>query len=280
MSRNTSSNSWGDPHTLLRERCLIHYWVVGPENAPVVILTHGASMDHRMFDDQLDPLLNAGYCVLTWDVRGHGLSKPIGTQFNVPVVVDDLVAILDQLEINQATLVGQSFGGYVSQELLFRHPERVTAVGIIGATDITSVPPRLEQLALKLSSYLFKIWPDRHLRTVIADYTAENEDVKQYAYNATRQLSKSEFITVWKGVASALHDEPEYRIHKPLLVTHGELDKTGTIARDAPSWAKREPTCRYEVIPDAGHNANHDNPDWFNRVLVDFLMQHVPSEEL
>ncbi len=115
-------------------------------------------MDHRMFDDQLDPLPNAGYRVLTWDVRGHGLSKPIGTQFSVPGVVEDLVAILDQLEIDQVTLIGQSFGGYVSQELLFRHPERVTALGIIGATDITSVPPLLERLALKFSPYLFRIW--------------------------------------------------------------------------------------------------------------------------
>lgn len=278
MSWDTASDSWGDPGTLLRERCLLHYWIRGPEDAPVVVLTHGASMDHRMFTDQREALLDAGYRVLAWDVRGHGLSKPIGPRFSVSVVVEDLVAILDQLEIDRVIPVGHSFGGYVSQELLFRHPERVAAIGIIGATDITHVPPTLEYAALKLSSYLFRVWPDRHLRKVIADYTAENEAVRRYAYSATRHLSKQEFLTVWKGVASALHAEPDYRIPEPLLLTHGELDKTGTVARDAPAWAKREPNCRYEVIPNAGHNANQDNPEYFNRVLVDFLTRHVPPD--
>ena len=35
--------------------------------------------------------------------------------------------------------------------------------------------------------------------------------------------------------------------------------------------------CRYEVIPDAGHNANQDNPKFFNPHLVEFLREHVPA---
>jgi 3-oxoadipate enol-lactonase len=271
MPRDPDSTDWDEPYTLDRGGCRIHYWVVGSETAPLVVLTHGASMDHRMFDEQLEALCNAGYRVLTWDVRGHGVSKPIGSGFSLPIVVEDLLAILDSLDIDHVIAVGQSFGGYVSQELLFRNPERVAAIGIIGATDITTVPPTPEYVALKLSPYLFRIWPDRHLRKTIAAYTAEREAVRRYAYDATRQLSKREFLTVWKAVANALHDEPEYVVQKPMLLTHGEDDRTGTIARDGPSWAEREPNCRYEVIPNAGHNANQDNAAFFNRVLVEFL---------
>lgn len=202
------STYWGEPLTLTRDGCLLHYWVVGPEHAPVVLLTHGAAMDHRMFDAQLGPLLEAGYRVVSWDVRGHGLSKPIGAQFTVPVVVEDAVAILDHLGVEKVVPVGQSFGGYVSQELLFRYPERVSAIGIIGATDITQLPPRLEHIALEISPYVFRLWPGRHLRTVIARRTAETEPSRRYAYSAAWQLSKREFVTVWKGIASALHSEP------------------------------------------------------------------------
>lgn len=211
---------------------------------------------------------------MSWDIRGHGLSKPIGAAFSIQIVVDDLVAILDQLAVDTIISVGQSFGGYVSQELLFRYPERVTAITIIGSTDITTVPPMLENLTLKLSPYLFKIWPDRHLRKTIAKQTAQTEATKRYAYNATNQLSKSEFTTVWKAVADTLHAEPGYVIDRPFLLTHGEFDKTGTIARDAPLWAEKEPNCRYEVISNAGHNANQDNSEEFNEVLVAFLEQH------
>ncbi|RQG98947.1 alpha/beta fold hydrolase [Natrarchaeobius oligotrophus] len=268
---------WGKPKTLTRRGSLLHYWVCGPNDAPLVVLTHGASMDHRLFDAQLGALLEAGYRVLGWDVRGHGYSKPIGSACRVPVVVEDLIAILDRLEASEVVVVGQSFGGYVSQELLFRYPDRVTAICVVGATDLTQLPSRLEYVALRLSPSLFRIWPDRHLRRLVADRTAETESAKRYAHAATCQLSKREFVAVWKAVATALHAEPGYVIDRPLLLVHGEHDATGTIARDAPSWADRVPNCRYEVIPNAGHNANQDNPEAFNRVLLEFLDLHAPT---
>lgn len=263
--------------TLDRSGSRIHYWVCGPEDAPLVAFTHGASMDHRMFSSQVEPVVAAGYRVLTWDVRGHGYSKPIGRNFTVRAIAEDLSEIIDERGYEEATLVGQSFGGYVSQEFAFRYPNRVTALVVVGNTDITERPPRLEYVALRLSPYLFRLWPDGHLRKLIAKNTAQTTAVQKYAYNATCQLSKSEFVTVWKAVATCLHTAPDYRIPVPLLLTHGEGDKTGTIVRDSPSWADREPHARYEIVPDAGHNANQDNPSFFNSVLLEFLNEHVPA---
>ena len=271
MAGRGETVDWGEPFVLNKKGSLLHYWVVGPADAPMVVLSHGATMDHHLFDQQLEPLLQAGYRVVSWDIRGHGLSKPLGADFTVPLIVDDLVAILNELGVQNVVALGQSFGGYVSQELLMRCPERVDALGIIGATDITSIPSRTEYLALKLSPYLFKVWPYQNLKKVISARTAETERAKQYAYRATSHLSKQEFTTTWKGVADALHSEPGYVIEKPFLLTHGDADRTGTIARDAPSWADREPNCRYEVIPNAGHNANDDNPEYFNGILLAFL---------
>ncbi|WP_440764260.1 alpha/beta fold hydrolase [Natronorubrum sp. DTA7] len=277
MAHDEDERYWGRPAVLERGGSQIHYWVVGPEDGPLVVCTHGATMDHRLFDPQLEALVDAGYRVLAWDIRGHGISKPIGTDFTVPLVVDDLMAIIDRLGDEEVVLVGQSFGGYVSQELLFRYPERVTALGIIGSTDLLTVPPRLEYLALRLTPSLFRLWPAGHLRKVIAENTAETPAAKRYAYNATCQLSKREFLTVWKAVAVCHHAEPGYRIRKPFLLTHGEHDGTGTIARDAPAWAERETDCRYEVIPGAGHNANQDNPGAFNEILLEFLEDVVET---
>src|SRR5579859_4588649 len=114
-------------HILERDGCAIHYWLSGPVHRPLVVLTHGATVDHHTFDVQL-PVLSQHYRVLTWDVRGHGLSQPIGKAFSIRAAVEDLLAILDQLGEQEVSLVGQSMGGNIAQELLFLHPERVKAL--------------------------------------------------------------------------------------------------------------------------------------------------------
>lgn len=268
---------WGEPTTVHREGSQLHYWLLGPADAPLVSLTHGASMDHRMFDQQKEVLLDAGYRVLAWDIRGHGCSKPIGDSFDLSTVVEDLITILDRIGVDEVTPVGHSFGGYVSQELCFRHPDRVPALAVVGSSDVTVAPSGTGKLALQFSPYLFQFLPSNTRHRLVADSTAERPHVQRYAHNATSQLSRDEFVTVWKAVVDAMHPEPGYEIGVPWLLTHGDADAVGTIAKHAPEWAEREPHCRYEVIPDAGHNANQDNPDVYNEYLLSFLQEHVPA---
>jgi pimeloyl-ACP methyl ester carboxylesterase len=80
---------------------------------------------------------------------------------------------------------------------------------------------------------------------------------------------------VLTAAANSLHEEPNYRIMKPLLLVHGERDNLGNIKKDAPKWAARDPHCHYVVIPDAGHCSNQDNPEFFNRTLLEWLAQEV-----
>jgi 3-oxoadipate enol-lactonase len=264
-------------HDILnRSGSRIHYWVIGSEDAPLVVFTHGAAMDHRMFDPQVEPVTSEGYRVLIWDMRGHGKSKPIGEEFSVPAVAEELLTIIDTLGYDEATLIGQSLGGLVSQEVAFRSPDRVTALGVIGSNKITEMPSKLEYVALRLSPYMIRFWPANHLRKLTAKQIAETEPVRQYGYHAASQLSNKEFATVYTAIATGLHSEPGYQFGKPLLLTHGDQDQTGTIVKEAPSWADKEPHCRYEVIPNAGHNANQDNPDFFNQLLLDFLSENDP----
>ena len=65
-----------------RSGCKVHYWVEGVEYAPVVMLTHGATLDHRMFDPQMASL-TAKFRTIRWDLPGHGLSKPVPAGFNL-----------------------------------------------------------------------------------------------------------------------------------------------------------------------------------------------------
>lgn len=257
----------------------IHYWDTGAAKAPVVVMSHGASMDHRMFDAQAPPLTAAGYRLITWDARGHGLSQPLGkTPIGIGDHTNDLVAVLDHLGITSPVCIGgQSMGGYITQSLVIRQPWRVSAVVIIGATCTTWPIPRWQALALRSSPWWFTAWPWNSLTRTMAKATALQPAVRAYARDAISMMRKPDFIKIWRGVTQAITPDMDHRIPVPWLLTHGEQDRTGTIARESPLWAEREPHCRYEVVPDAAHNANQDNPDYFNGILMEFLSEHYPA---
>lgn len=263
--------------TIFSSGSVLHYWLTGPANGTLVVFTHGATMDHRMFDAQVSHVVAEGYRALTWDIRGHSRSKPIGGGFSLEIVTRDLLAILDEVGSGEAIHVAQSFGGFIAQEIAYRHPERVRTLALIGSSSITAPLKRGERLALELTPALFKLWPERNFRKLVAKNTAVTPEVQEYAREAIDALSKEEFLEIWRGVTRSFREEEDYRLRKPLLLTHGELDRSGNIAEAMPDWASREPDCCYEVVPGAGHNANQDNPDFFNRLLSDFLYRQGPA---
>lgn len=262
-------------HTLDRAGNTIHYWLTGPADRPLVVFTHGATMDHHMFDPQI-PAVAEHYRVLTWDVRGHGRSQPLGRAFSIPIAAADLLAILDRLGYRQATFVGQSMGGIIAQEIVFHHPERVTALVNIGSECITLKFALADYLMMSMTSSVMHLYPAVFLKPMIAHFAAVRCNVQAYALNAGWTISQNDFLSIWEALLTCLHYEPGYCITQPLLLTHGEFDNWGNIKRITPVWAARDPNSRYVVIPQAGHNANQDNPAFFNQLLLDFLHTHVP----
>ncbi|GAA1126186.1 alpha/beta hydrolase [Arthrobacter flavus] len=255
----------------------LHAWVSGPTSAPLVVLVHGATMDHWMFNAQLEPLLRAGYRVMAVDLRGHGQSKPLGlTTLTVSDLADDVLALVDEEAVDQFVVVGQSLGGYVAQDLVLRYPERIAALGIIGSTCTTAPISPWSLFLLRSSLTWFRWWPYRHLQEAMVKSLAHSPEVRSYAREAMSILSKQEFLTVWEAVTRVTQPQPGYRMERPMLLTHGDDDQTGNIRKAAPLWAARDPQAHYRVIPQARHNANQDNPWYFNQVLMDFLVEHAP----
>ena len=109
----------------------IHYWIGGKADAPLVVFTHGATIDHHEWDATL-PLVGENFRILTWDVCGHGLSRP--APFAIEDAVNDLLAILNEIHVEQAVFIGHSMGGNLHQELVFQYPERVKAMACLDCT--------------------------------------------------------------------------------------------------------------------------------------------------
>src|SRR2546425_5934233 len=94
------------------------------EGAPLLFV-HGFPFDHTMWRHQLGSL--DGWCRIAPDLRGVRASTAPHGGYTMARYADDLAAILDTLEIDRATVCGQSLGGYIVFELLRRHPDRVGA---------------------------------------------------------------------------------------------------------------------------------------------------------
>ncbi len=194
-------------NVLDRKGCPLHYWVGGPEGRPLVVFTHGACVDHHAFDPTL-PIVAQHYRVLNWDVRGHGRSQPMGEAFSLPLAVEDLLAMVDKLGYDKAVFVGHSNGTYISQELAFRHPERVQALVIADGTCITWPHTAFEYWLLNVSGDVMGLFPFETLQTAGLSAMSTNKAVQDYIYQAFSLIPKNNFVGIWKGLTKGLHAEP------------------------------------------------------------------------
>ncbi len=255
--------------TLQREDANLHYWTGGQASAPLVVFTHGATVDHHEWDATL-PIAGEKFRVLAWDMRAHGLSRP--AKFSMPSSVDDLLALLDAVGAEQAILVGHSLGGNLHQEVAFKYPERVKAMFCLDCTWNFQKLTRFEEFMLSLAEPIFKIYPYKTLIDQSLQATAVSKASQESLRPAVMLHSKEEFIQILMAGSVCLHYEPGYTIGKPLLLMVGDKDATGNIRKAMPAWAKAEPDCQLVVVPNAKHAPNLDAPDVFHACLMDFLV--------
>lgn len=255
---------------LEKDNVKIHYWLGGKPNSPLVVFTHGALVDHHEWDADL-PVVGEHFRVLAWDVPGHGLSRP--AVFSLADTEADILAILDSLRVKQAIFVGHSMGGNLHQELVFHHPERVIAMVFLDCTwNFQKLTPS-EKFMLWLAEPIFKLYPYQSLVNQSLASIAFSKTAQESLRLEVESLSKEEFIQIMMATSTCLHYEPGYVINKPLLLMVGENDINGNICKIMPIWAKAEPDCRLEVIPHARHAANLDDPEFFQKTLMDFLLK-------
>ena len=253
---------------LERNGATIHYWTGGKAGTPLVVFTHGATIDHHEWDATL-PLVGEKFRILTWDVRGHGLSRP--ADFTLRGAEDDLLALLDQQQASQAVFVGHSMGCNLHQELVFHHPERVRAMAFLDCTWNFQKLTALETLSLGIAEPVFRLYPYKTLVDQSLALVVTSKESQEFLRPAMETLSKEDYIQIMIATAACLHYVPGYKINKPLLLMVGDKDMTGNIRKAMPAWARQEPDCRFVVIPNAKHGANLDNPDFFHKTLLDFL---------
>ena len=259
MNHKTTSGKFGT----------VHYWETG-EEAQCILFTHGATMDHGLFQHQIE-FFAKDYKVIVWDVPAHGKSRPY-KDFSLQKATNELVGILDAEQIEAAHLVGQSMGGYIIQYAARDYPERVLSLTAVDSSPLQpSYYSALDNWLLSITPPLLRLYPYRSLIKTIAKQIAVQQKAQTYAYETLQGFTKEEIAVimdkVYRGVQAYRYEDA---LSVPILIVYGDKDQTGKVKTYSKQWAAREKR-PLKIIPNAAHNANMDNPDEFNRLLAEFL---------
>jgi pimeloyl-ACP methyl ester carboxylesterase len=249
----------------------IHYERQG--SGPVLLLLHGIGSNRRAFRHQLAELSDA-WTVVAWDAPGYGQSDDPSEPFTLADLADQAVGLLDELEAEQAHVLGVSMGGVIAQVVYHRHPLRVRSLiladtntgggGLPEPERSARVQGRLEALerlgprgmAEARAPVLLRSDAPADLRAEVTEIMAE---VRPAGYRAAA-------IALGQTDVSSLLS----RINVPTLVIHGAQDRvvpveTGRMLTNSIAGA------RLVVIPEAGHVANQEQPELFNAAVRQFL---------
>jgi pimeloyl-ACP methyl ester carboxylesterase len=227
-------------------------------------------MDHGLFRPQLGHFA-ANYRVISWDVPLHGRSRPY-VGFTLQRAATEMVRILDAEAISKAHLVGQSMGGFIIQLVAVNHPDRAWTLTAVDSSPVQpSYYSALDRRLLSVAPRLLRLYPYETLIKSIATRIALTEPAQAYALDTLKGLTKAEIADIMEKVYLGLAKvDGESRLAAPLLIVYGEYDRTGKVVSYSRRWAEREQRV-LQIVPDAAHNANMDNPAAFNRFLADFL---------
>lgn len=252
-------------------------------SGPAVVLIHGFPLSRRMWHPQVKHLVEAGYRVITPDLRGFGESGAPDGPYSMSLYADDVVGLLDHLGIEIGIIGGMSMGGYVLLNLLERHPDRVSAALFLvtrATADDDAGKARRTKLAHAVDDQSPRIVTDFFSELVFAPGTYERrpelvEQVRGWMEGAHKRGLQ--------GGLLAMRDRKDYSPDLPLLdfpslVIGAEEDKAVPIEH-ARHIAERLPRATFCAIPNAGHMANLEEPEIFNRGLIDFLDGLKPKAE-
>lgn len=264
--------------TIERRGCVVHYWIGGPEDAPPVVLCHAALTDHSLFATMI-PALGSSYRILSWDIRGHGRSRPLQGKFSVSDAVDDLIAIVRANGVERAAIVGQGMGSSIAQLVTLRHPGLIEALVVIGGRCI-AVERGASSPTISGGAGLMKVGPFEALKRQSVMASAERQSSRDHLSRMLAPLTKHEYLKIMDGVSRCGDVDTGCTTAVPTLLIRGELDPDRRLDESLSGWAMRQPSAVYHVIEGAGHCASLDRPDAVNDLVVDFLLGYRMARQV
>lgn len=257
------------------------------EGKPVVLI-HGWPLSNEMWEYQIDALVQNNFRVITYDRRGFGKSSQPWDGYDYDTLTDDLKAIIDELDLKEATLVGFSMGGGEVVRYFSRHGGK----GVSKAVLIASVTP-------------FQLKTDSNPDGVPQEkYDNMAEQIKEDRIGFLDSFGKTFFGVsfISKPISTPLLDyyrmlcsfaspratlacansfsTTDFRsemasVNVPTLIIHGDEDKTVPIEITSEVATKLIPDNKFIVYEGAPHGLFYIEKDKLNSDLIAFLNSEI-----
>jgi pimeloyl-ACP methyl ester carboxylesterase len=248
----------------------IFYQDSGGSGTPVVFL-HAATGSSRVWEYQIPAFTAAGYRFIAFDRRGWGRTvvDPAGPQPGTGA--DDLLGLLDRLGIDRVHLVGTAAGGSVALDFALSYPQRLRSLVFANAIGGVQDQDYLE-LGRRIRPPQFDALPPE-VRELGPSYRAGHAE-------GTRQWMDLEKISRPAGPrisTQPLRNNITFSMLEAMKVS--TLLLTGGADMYAPPpvlrlFAARIKNAESQIVPDAGHSVYWEDPETFNRAVLDFIKKH------
>lgn len=252
---------------------LLSYDDVGEGSTPIICL-HGFPFDKTMWMEQLD-FLKSKYRIIACDIRGFGKSTDEEAHLSIDLFSEDLIAFMDELNIDKAIICGLSMGGFIALNALSRFPDRFEALVLCDTQCIADTPEVKEKR--------YKIIDDINNNGV----TEFNEGFIKSVFHKDSIRNKKDLVEKLHGVVFANSDNIIKKglvalaersetcstlneITIPTLIICGREDEVTPLSQSESMHSTIKGSILH-VIENAGHVSNLEQPQEFNEQLLNFL---------
>jgi 3-oxoadipate enol-lactonase len=245
----------------------------GKEGAPWVVMSHSIMADSHIFDEQAAALRDR-FRVLRIDIRGHGDSDASPAPYDMALLVQDVVKVLDHFGIDKAHFLGLSLGGMIGFGLGLAHPQRLVSLVIASArADAPAgfVSAWDDRIALIHRGGMKALATPTIERWFMPEFLAANSAVRMRISAMIENVKPQGFEGCARALQGLNYLQDLGRIQTPTLLIAGSRD--ATIPDDMRVIQGKVPQSRLEIIAGSGHIPAVDNAAEFNRIAVPFLEQ-------
>ncbi|PSJ64250.1 alpha/beta hydrolase [Mesorhizobium soli] len=228
------------------------YYAVYGTGDPVLLI-HGGLSNADVWSSQV-AALSKTYKVIVADSRGHGRSTRGDQPMSYDLMAADYLALLDRLKIERCALVGWSDGGVIGLDIAINHPERLTRLYVQGAHTDAGAVSSSAFVSWNFATFFARAW---------RDYIRLSDTPWRFP------LLVAELNGMW-GREPHWTPEQVASIRVPTEVVAAEHDRSIKLEHTQ-FMAATIPGAKYVLLSRVDHFALLQDPDGFNRSVLDFL---------
>jgi pimeloyl-ACP methyl ester carboxylesterase len=251
---------------------------------PPLVFVHGLAGCWQNWLENI-PHFARSHRVIAIDLPGFGDSELPHEEISMPGYGRLVDAFLGEIDVERASIVGNSMGGFIAAEVTVSHPERVDKLALVSAAGVMTVRTAELVLAKRLARFFNagsarvlarrqSLVRRRGLRKLMLNGIVRHPDLLQpeLVYEIASGGGKPGFLDAFKAILDYDFRDRLPEIERPTLIVWGRNDRIVPVG-GAYRYEQLIPGSRRVIFEDTGHVPMIERPALFNRLLEDFLAE-------